>query len=391
MLMRPVIALWCAIQRIPMLVMDGLIAALVAGFGIFILAVDGGQPPDRVLTWFTYAWSIVMAVPLVLRRRATTRATAAVLILAAIYQLAESPADLEATQWLPLMFALYAVSAYADRRRDLLLAFLAYEILIGVNADAAPLSGQSIGNTTSAIAAIAIGAAMRGRRERAALAEQRRAEEAQRMVVDERMRIARELHDVIAHSIATINVQAGMASHVFDSQPEEARAALREIRQVSKDALRELRATLGVLRSAGEADSRAPSPHLDQLDDLLARARSAGVGVTLSVIGAHRDLPAAVDLAAYRVVQEALTNVVRHAGRDAQATIAIAYDPDRVEVRITDSGPPFGQSGPNGTSGSKLGLIGMRERVEGLGGELRTGPRGGGFEVHALLPTGEAR
>jgi signal transduction histidine kinase len=166
---------------------------------------------------------------------------------------------------------------------------------------------------------------------------------------------------------------------------------LREIRQVSKDAMRELRATLGVLRSAGETETRAPTPRLDQIDDLLARTKAAGVQLTLATSGTPRELPSAVDLAAYRIVQEALTNVVRHAGRDARATVEIEFLPEQIAVRVTDSGPPAGAPGPIGSAGSKLGLIGMRERVESLGGELRTGPRQGGFDVYALLPTGDIR
>jgi signal transduction histidine kinase len=211
------------------------------------------------------------------------------------------------------------------------------------------------------------------------------------MVDEERMRIARELHDVVAHSIATINVQAGMAAHVFDAQPEEARAALREIRQVSKDALRDLRATLGLLRSATDReDERTPAPHLDQLDGLLARAEAAGIRVALTTSGTPRALPTAVDLTTYRIVQEALTNVVRHAGPRARATISIAYRPGEIALQVVDGGPPTGTPPPGAGGGGQLGLIGMRERIATIGGELWAGPRqGGGFEVRASLPTGE--
>ncbi len=211
------------------------------------------------------------------------------------------------------------------------------------------------------------------------------------MVVEERLRIARELHDVVAHSIATISVQAGMAAHVFDDQPEQARAAVLEIRRLSKDALKELRATLGVLRMADEQDGAlAPAPGLGELCNLIERAKKSGINVDLKTEGETRTLPALVDLTAYRIVQEALTNVVRHAG-PTMATVTIRYEPSQLDLRVRDHGRGMSQIPNRSGEGSRLGLVGMHERVTSVGGEFWAGNRReGGFEVRACLPTGEA-
>lgn len=384
--------LWASVKRVPPLVVDALIAVAAAAFTIAVLITEGGNPNDRVIGWVAYPLAVLIAAPLVVRRRWPLAAVLTSTVLAIVYQLLERPAELEDPQSIPLMLGLYAVSAYEDRRRALWLAFLAVEVLIAIDGRGV-LLGEAISSTTWVVASLAVGAVVRGRRERAKLVVQRRAEEARRMVDEERMRIARELHDVVAHSIATISVQAGMAAHVFDTQPEEARAALREIRQVSKDALQELRATLGVLRSNadnGRDNNRAPSPHLDQLGEMVTRAEAAGIRVALTTRGNPRALPSAVDLTAYRIVQEALTNVVRHAGPAARATVSITYHPTALDLRVVDDGPPAGTPAPAAGGGSTLGLIGMRERTASLGGELWTGPRrGGGFEVRASLPTGD--
>ena len=215
----------------------------------------------------------------------------------------------------------------------------------------------------------------------AAEAERTRAQEALRRASEERMRIARELHDVVAHSISIINVQAGVALHLLERQPEAARPALEVIRQTSHDALRELRATLDVLRSVDDADPRAPVPTLARLDDLAATAAAAGVDLTVRVSGEARSVPRDVDLAAYRIAQESITNVARHA-RPPTATLAIDYRPDEIVVEVADAG---NQSALPSRDGH--GLIGMRERAASVGGRLEAGPKGeGGFRVRASLP-----
>ncbi|MFC4031481.1 sensor histidine kinase [Streptomyces polygonati] len=217
----------------------------------------------------------------------------------------------------------------------------------------------------------------RDRRERAA-AERRRAGE-------ERLRIARELHDVLAHSISVINVQSGVALALLDDRPEQARIALTTIRAASKEALDEVRQVLGALRAPGEAP-RSPAPGLDRLPELVRQAGSVGLDAQVTVAGGRIPLAPGADLAAFRIVQEALTNVVRHSGSRA-ARIHLAYGPGALEVRIDDDGPAV----PGGESGGGNGLVGIRERAAALGGSSATGPRpGGGFRVSATLPLGAA-
>jgi signal transduction histidine kinase len=220
------------------------------------------------------------------------------------------------------------------------------------------------------------------RTQRAQGVERRRAREehSRRRASEERLRIARELHDVLAHNISLINVQAGVALHLLDDDPQQARTALAAIKTASRDTLRELRATLGVLRGVDEQAPRSPAPGLDRLDELLARLGDAGLRVRLTVTGTPRPVPTAVDLAAYRIVQESLTNVHRHAQTDA-AHVTVGYHPDELVLDITDAGR-------GGDAADGNGLSGIRERAAALGGTVAIGPRPeGGFTVCAVLPT----
>lgn len=224
--------------------------------------------------------------------------------------------------------------------------------------------------------------------QRAEEAERTRDEAARRRAVEERLRIARELHDSLTHSISVIEVQSGVAAHLARKRGEEVPPALAAIQEASADASRELRATLSVLRS--DEDGCAG---LARLDGLLARARAAGQPVTVTVTGDERSLPPDVDQAAYRIVQEALTNVSRHAG-PARASVQLRYTPDCLTVQVDDDGRGIQHAGgqhPGGKPpGPGLGLIGMRERVSALGGLLHAGPLedgdGPGFRVRAELP-----
>jgi signal transduction histidine kinase len=217
--------------------------------------------------------------------------------------------------------------------------------------------------------------------QRAEEAERTRDEAARRRAMEERLRIARELHDSLTHSISVIQVQAGVAVHLAHKRGEDVPPALLAIQEAGADAVRELRATLGVLRSE-DGDGSG----LSQLDSLVARARAAGLPVTVTVTGAKRPLPPEVDQAAYRIVQEALTNVGRHAGR-ACVTVQLRYTPQSLSVQVDDDGEGDVTSTDTRPSGPGLGLVGMRERVSALGGRLEAGPRdGGGFRVCAELP-----
>jgi signal transduction histidine kinase len=219
--------------------------------------------------------------------------------------------------------------------------------------------------------------------QRAEEAERTRDEAAQRRAMEERLRIARELHDSLTHSISAISVQAGVAVHLARKRGEEVPPALLAIQEAGADAARELRTTLSVLRSEEDGDGSG----LGQLGNLVERSRAAGLPVTVTVAGAEQGLPPEVDWAAYRIVQEALANVTHHAGR-ARASVHLQYTPDALAVQVDDDGSGTSTStGPRPT-GSGLGLIGMRERVTALGGRLHAGPRdGGGFQVRAEFPT----
>jgi len=208
-------------------------------------------------------------------------------------------------------------------------------------------------------------------------------DEARRRVDEERLRIARELHDVVAHTLATINVQAGVAAHLLsDRATDPATEALATIRDASKQALAELRSILAVLRQADEADPTQPAPGLGQLHALLSGTRRAGLHVELHIEGSSVELPAAVDLAAYRIIQEALTNVIKHA-LPATAAVRIRYQPDGVAIDVTDTG----QRAADSRSTGGHGLVGMHERAVSVGGHLEAGPRpDGGFAVSARLP-----
>jgi signal transduction histidine kinase len=213
-------------------------------------------------------------------------------------------------------------------------------------------------------------------------------EAARRAVGDEQARIARELHDVIAHSVAVIVVQAGAAGDVFDTRPDQARAALRSIEDAGRDALRELRRLLGAVRPEVAADGAvAPQPGLERVDELAVPLRAAGLRVVVNREGPPADLPAGVDLSAYRIVQEALTNTLRHASATV-AEVTFRYRADALEVEVVDDGR--GAPGRSG-AGSGFGLIGMRERAALLGGSLEAGPTAhGGYRVHARLPLDSA-
>ena len=237
--------------------------------------------------------------------------------------------------------------------------------------------------------AVAIAAeATRIRGERAAVTRASRQLDQRRQQSDERLRIARDLHDVIGHNISLINVQASMGLDLMDSQPEQARAALSAIKSASKEALEELRTMLTPLRGDDDVAPRSPAPGLDRLPELIEVTRAAGLAVEVEITGTARPLPAAVQLAAYRIIQESLTNVARHAGR-VPVTVRVSYDDADVHVEIDDNGPA---PSPGASAiGTGSGITGMRERATALGGDLSAGfRRGGGFRVSARLPVRSA-
>jgi signal transduction histidine kinase len=247
--------------------------------------------------------------------------------------------------------------------------------------------GSYFFSTALAIIPWLVGRNARGRSLRLAAAEREQEQRTRLAVGDERARIARELHDVVAHSVGIIVIQAEGARRVFDRNPERAREALDSIEQTARTALADMRSSLGVLRDQSGSPMREPQPGLAELDGLLERAREGGLEVELAVEGKPRTLPRGVDLSAYRIVQEALTNTIKHAG-PARSQITLRYGERELEVEIADDGPGQSVNGAGGSSG--LGLLGMRERAASVGGEVETGsgPEGG-FVVRASLPFGE--
>ncbi|WP_226961812.1 MULTISPECIES: sensor histidine kinase [Streptomyces] len=300
---------------------------------------------------------------------------------------------------LPWMVALYFLATSGDRRRTLWAGCVA-ALASGV---VAVLAGREEGRPMPSpvlemaipLVPLLLGEVVRGRREltayyaeRAHRAEQEREREAARRVREERIRIARELHDIVAHTVSAMTVQAGVALDALDRRPELSRAALRQVRESGREAVRELRTTLSVLRD-DEAAPVTPAPRLAQLPELVARFPADRPRIALrggELLAGEPRLPPVVELAAYRIVQEALTNVVRHSeGR--HATVAIGLDARRrLVVEVVNEGPTRAGSG-----GAGLGLVGMRERATAIGGTLDAGPLpGGGFRVRATLPTADA-
>jgi signal transduction histidine kinase len=341
--------------------------------GLFLVLVvfdeENGHDPTGVVL-LGLAIALVQAVALRWRRRQPERVTAIVLVTGVGFQL------LYPTVVVPIP-GLFAVASLAGARppRASLVGLAALIGLVAMNffttsvEDTVFTMGLSVG-------AWALGEAARNRR--VAIAE-----ESQRAIADEQARIARELHDVIAHSVSMIVVQAAAADDVFEERPDQAREAVRSIERTGRDALRELRRLLSGVRPGIAADPNEPQPGLDRLDELAASVRVSGLDIAVRWEGERAALPVGIDLSAYRIVQEALTNTVRHA-RATRAEVTLVYGVDALEVDVRDDGRA---SGGNGESPGGHGLVGMRERAALLGGTLEAGPQpGGGYRVHARLP-----
>ncbi|MFF1548817.1 sensor histidine kinase [Streptomyces sp. NPDC058291] len=333
------------------------------------------------------------AVALVFRRSAPMT----VLALTGAASVIESvTGDPRAPVAMSAVVALFTVAAATDRPTTVRAGLLTMTVLTGAAMLAGPLpwyAQENLGilawtgiGATAGDAVRSRQAAVQAIRDRAERAERTREEEARRRVAEERLRIARDLHDVVAHHIALVNVQAGVAAHVMDKRPDQAKEALAHVREASRSALNELRATVGLLRQSGDPEAPTePAPGLDRLDELVGTFRSAGLRVEVARTDHGTELPAAVQLAAYRVVQEALTNVQKHAGPEAKAEVSIVRVGPNIEVTVLDDGRPADEE--NLPAGGGHGLLGMRERVTALRGTLTTGPRyGSGFRVHAILP-----
>ncbi len=376
-------AIYAWLRRHPTLV-DSVLAAVLA---LTTLSQMVRNP------WPQVPVTALFVVAVAIRRRAPASAFA-MTVVAGLWQLATtvpSGADLA------VLVMLYTVAAYRPRR----LSVPALAIcVIGVGVGAAVwfpppnqrlITGLLVGLFFGGICVLVwvLGDSMRYRRgyyaaleDRAARLEAERDAQAKIAAAAERARIARELHDVIAHHVSVMVVQADGAGYALRSDPATAEAALKAISGTGRQALTEMRRLLGVLRTAGDQPGLAPMPGLSELRELLDQARSAGLAVTYTLKGTPRELPDGAELAAYRVVQESLTNTRKHAGLAASAAVTLRYEPDGLTVEVTDDGMAASSGEPAGH-----GLAGMRERIEMYGGTVQAGPLpGGGFRVLAKLP-----
>ena len=399
--------------RLPVLAQDallGLVVAVMQVQGTLAKPSDVGAWPLSDFGYLGYALLIVSGLVLAVRRRWPV----AVFITAALASLVYYAIGFsDGPGWIGLFIALYTLTAYGDGRRSLALAGVGITVLatgwLSAATDIVPRAaiGWVFFRIAASVMAAALGESVRSRRavaaealERARQAERTREEEARSRVDAERLRIAREVHDTVAHAIAIINVQAGVTAYLLGKRPERAREALVTIEQTSAQALHEMRAVLGVLRDSD--NGRVPHPGLRQVNELTAMAREAGLDVKLDVASSTAPLPSAVDHTVYRILQESITNVIRHVG-PTRVTVALDYGTDVLEVRVTDEGGqdasgddaagPRPAAGPvNGSPAEPgRGIAGMRERCGLLGGELTAGPRPcGGFEVKARLPLAPA-
>ncbi|WP_435833734.1 sensor histidine kinase [Streptomyces bacillaris] len=370
----------------PPLAADLLVVAVVGLFTGSDLAVnDPGSRQADALSWALFALSLAA---LVVRRRRPVPVACVTGAACAGWALYGHIGELLN---LPVIVALYTVAVLGDRRRTLwagvTAAVVSGAVALIVGRDVVNPQGLPVLEMIWPLVPLLLGEAERTRREllaeyaaRAERAEAEREREAARRVRQERVRVAREIHDILAHTVSAMTVQAGVALDALDTAPEVSRRAMTQVRASGKEVVRELRATLSVLR---ETESTAPAPRLDELPGLVEGVEAGGVRVTLRREPSGGAYPGVVETTAYRIVQEALTNVVKHSGAGRVAVSLTGADA-HLEIEIVDDGPPR----PEPSTGEGYGLIGMRERVPAVGGTLTYGPvPGGGFRVHAVLPT----
>jgi signal transduction histidine kinase len=370
------------LRHLPPLVVDALLALAVGVVTVISIVVADVDDPSERMTWWGWALVAVQVVPLVWRRRAPL----AVLFVSGLGSLVFGMANLPdpAIQF-TLALALYTVAAYRCRRISVpvVLASVVVGALSFVLDDQADLADIAVTYLVG-VGAWVVGDSTRSQRERAAWLAQRQQDGARRAAAEERVRIARDLHDVVAHHISVIAVQAEAAQEVLAAHPERAERAMATVAETARTALGELRRMLGLLRSDA---GRAPQPDLGAVDELVASVRGAGLAVEVRTTGPARPVDGVVGVTAYRIVQEALTNVLRHA--DARrACVDLAFDADALVIRVADDGRGPRAARPGATNGGGgQGIVGMRERVTVLGGRLETGPApDGGFTVEARLP-----
>jgi signal transduction histidine kinase len=368
--------MWRPVRRAPALVDLGVVGLLTALVLAGTLNVDGSAR-ERSIGLVAVLLAVVGAAAPLLRRSWPQAMVAVAGAAVVLYDARDHPGG---PIYLVVPVALVALTTVRDRRVVYPWAVALGGAIVVTGAIVDDGFGPHELVMAGWVAAAAFGGdALRGRSERVAAARVQQEEHSLRTLAEERLRIAQDLHDSVAHSMATISIQSGVAAHLLDRRPEQAKEALEAIRQASSDVLDELGAILGLLR-AGEAAPRHSAPGLDAIDALVAGARANGLAITAQpAVGEPGRWPIPVAEAAYRVVQESITNVLRHAP-GAQAEVAVADEPGRLVVTVHDDGAGASAS----ALGAGLGLVGMRERVEATGGRLEAGPAAdGGFEVRA--------
>ncbi|HEU4354976.1 MAG TPA: sensor histidine kinase [Actinomycetota bacterium] len=348
--------------------------------------------------WWSAGFALVQTLPLSFRRRYPFTVFAVFGTASIVYDVLNLQPDPNTDLFAGLL-AVYSVSAYASRRRAYAAAIILVVVLVVLNAP--PITDEEDFASLLTQFALFGGAWVVGqntryrRREAELVAERAQAIERERLerdrvaALEERDRLAREIHDVIAHSVSVIAVQAGAARSIAEQRPDRAREALASIEQVSRETMVELRRALGAMGTPAETASLTPAPGLQALDALAETVRAAGVEVEIVREGDAGEIPASIDLSAYRIVQESLTNTVKHAA-PTSAHVFIRTDRDRIEVSVSDDGPRTGtrpRDDPDrGMPSGGRGLVGMRQRVAMLGGTFEAGPDGAGFSVRALFP-----
>ena len=371
---------------------------MAAGAGIAVVAaawMSDAKPWEKAAG---ITFSAVLAVALFWRRRTPILAGLVVSSSVGLFELIVREAGVVLV--VPLLIAFYSIAAYTTPRRALAGFALAYAITVaGLYADpnVRDIAENAVFVAIVAGSAWAGGLMTRANRARsaqladlAAQLQRERDEKARLAVAAERARIARELHDVVAHGISVIAVQAGAGRHALHRNPDRTQAALSAIETTARQALVEMRHMLGLLRERGDTPSAAPLPGLADHETLIDQARADGLSVELAIDGEARSLPPGIDLAGYRILQESLTNVRKHAPGSC-AQVRIRYTPAAVEIVVQNNGPPA-THGAAHASGGGHGLIGMRERVALYGGTLEAGPLPeGGFSVQARLPLDQDR
>jgi signal transduction histidine kinase len=378
--------------------LDALLAWGISGLAIF--AVIATSPPDQTVSIVSVALLVIQSVALMVRRRWPMAVYTVVGVGTVAYAWVGDPAG--SVGGLGVLVAIYTVAAQLPLRKAVVaggIYVVGMAVTLAGFASRDPVSpalflADFLVNLLALALAWTIGVTIRTRRAyvasleaRAAMLEREREDNARLAVALERGRIARELHDVVAHNVSVVAVQAAAAERLVDHQPDGAKELMRSVAQVGRDALAEMRRVVEVLREEEPPVALDPQPGIAELGSLIGRMRDAGLDVELSVQGTERPLPSSAALSVYRIVQEALTNTLRHAG-PARARVIVRYLPDLLEVQVSDNGArrPAEVAAPM-TAGGGHGIIGMRERVALFGGELSAGPRPeGGYAVVARIP-----